>query len=72
MDALSLWSGRNLRKFTDKGPYFLLEIAHSMRTRGGWGQKETDEQERKLTNVGLGSRAESLLERETEHMQCNL
>lgn len=72
VDAVSLWPGRNFRKFTDKGLYFLPEIVHSMRARGGWGQEERDEWERELTKVGLGSRSESLLERETVHLQWNL
>lgn len=41
VDAVSLWSGRNFRKFTDKGVYFLLEVVHSMRAKGGWGLKES-------------------------------
>lgn len=71
VDAVSLWSDRNFRKFTDKSLYFLPEIVHSMRW-SEWGQKERDERERELTKVGLGSRAESLLEREAVHLQWNL
>lgn len=39
--AVSLWSVRSFREFTDKGLYFLLEIVHLMRGLGGVGIRVT-------------------------------
>lgn len=55
VDAVSLWSGRNFRKFTDKGLYFLPEILHSMRAREWVGTKGERWQEKELTKAGLGA-----------------
>lgn len=39
--AVSLWSVRRFREFTDKGLYFFLEIVHLMRGLGGMGIRVT-------------------------------